>query len=71
MSELLTVAAPQVGWKDTLVRAAKTAVTTAVGILGTNVTGYTEINAVKAAAIAAVSAALTVVLNKVLSWAAS
>lgn len=60
--------APEPGWTDTLVRAAKTAVATFIGILGVNVTGYTSVPALRGAAIAAGAAGVTVIVNKILSW---
>ncbi len=56
---------------DIVVRALKTAVTTFLGIMG--VTGVTEwnVSSIRAAGFAAASAAATVVLNVVLSWANS
>lgn len=56
---------------DTFVRAAKTFVTTAVGVLSTNVLNWTDISNVKAAGIAGAGAAATILLNLLLSWANS
>jgi len=59
---------PDTGWKDTFVRAAKTAVATFIGVAGANVVGWTNVSGLEAAGVAAGSAAATVILNKILSW---
>lgn len=59
------------GLEDHVVRAIKTAITTFVGIVGANVAGWTDVNALKAAGIAALASAATVLLNVVLTWASS
>jgi hypothetical protein len=56
---------------DTLVRAAKTFVTTAIGVLSTNVLNWTNLSTLKAAGIAGIGAAATILLNLLLSWANS
>lgn len=56
------------GWKDTFVRAAKTAVQVFIGAIGTNVAGWTDLAALQAAGLAAASAAASVIINAVLVW---
>ena len=67
----LAALAPQPGWKDTLLRAAKTAVQVAIGVLGLNVINYTNVPALKAAALAGAAAAVSIILNKILAWTSS
>lgn len=57
------------GGKDIAIRAVKTAITTFVGVVGANVAGWTSLDGLQAAGIAALGAAATVVLNSILSWA--
>ncbi len=59
------------GWGQTLIWAAKVAVHTFIGAMGTNALGWTNLAAVKAAGIAAGGAAASIVINKLLSWAGS
>ena len=67
----LAALAPAPGWKDTIVRAAKTAVQVTIGILGLNAANYTSIPALKAAALAGAAAAVSIILNKILAWTAT
>ena len=67
----LAALAPEPGWRDTIIRAFKTAVTTGIAVLSTNLAGWTDLTALKGAGIAAAGAAFTVILNKILSWATS
>jgi len=58
-------------WADTGIRAAKTAVAAFIGIVGANALNYTNVPTLKAAAIAGLSAGVTVCLNAVLTWTSS
>ena len=69
--EVLSPPTPGKVIADTVVRALKTFVTTAVGVLSTNVLNWTNLSTVKAAGIAGVGAAATILLNLLLSWANS
>lgn len=58
-------------WRDTFIRAAKTAVQVFIGAVGTNVAGWTNLDALQAAGLAAASAAASVLINRVLVWTSS
>ena len=58
-------------WKDTLVRAAKTFVQTFIGAAGLGLTGLLNVATLRAAAFAAASAAVSVLMNAALQWSAS
>ena len=58
-------------WKETFLWSIKVAIVSFIGALGVNATGYTNLPAVKAAAISAAGAGVSVLLNRVLSWAAA
>lgn len=57
-----------IDWKDVFVRAAKTAVATFIGIIPVAELTSLSIDGAEAAAVAAASAGVTVVLNAVLQW---
>ena len=67
----LAALAPLPGWRDTFIRAAKTAISTGIGVLSTNLAGWTNLTALRGAGIVAAGAAFTVVINKVLDFANS
>lgn len=73
MADLTVLSPPTPGRvvADLLVRALKTAITSFVGVIGTNVIDWTNLSGVQAAGIAAAGAAGTVILNAILSWANS
>lgn len=58
-------------WKDVGIRAVKTAIQVLIGTLGANAMGWTNLDTVKAAGIAAASAGAAVIINAVLAWANS
>ena len=60
-----------IDWKDVFVRAAKTAVATFVGIIPASALTSLNVDTAEAAAIAAASAGVTVILNAVLQWTRS
>ncbi len=60
-----------IDWKDVFVRAAKTAVATAIGIIPVSALGNLSVDTAEAAALAAASAGVTVILNAVLQWTRS
>jgi hypothetical protein len=60
-----------IDWKDVFVRAAKTAVATAIGIIPVSALGNLSIDGLEAAGIAAASAGATVIINAVLQWTRS
>lgn len=53
-------------WKDIAIRAVKTAVQAFIGVVGVSL--VTDVAVYKAGAIAAASAAISVVMNAVLAW---
>ena len=61
----------KVDWRDTFVRAAKTAVQTLFATVTVQVAFSGDVNAVRAAAITAVAAGAAVVWNGILSWSQS
>lgn len=61
----------KVDWRDTWIRAAKTAVQTLFATVTVQVAMSGDVNAVKVAAISAVAAGAAVVWNAVLSWSQS
>lgn len=67
----LAALAPKPGWADTFLRAAKTAVQVAIGVLSTNALEWTNLSALKGAGIAALAAGAAVIINKVLDWSNS
>lgn len=60
-----------IDWKDVGVRAAKTAVATAIGTLGFTALGAVSLDAAQTAALAGGSAGVTVILNAVIQWTQS
>lgn len=60
-----------INWKDVFVRAAKTAVATFIGIIPVTALSNLSVDTAEAAAIAAASAGVTVILNAVLQWTRS
>ena len=55
-------------WKDVGIRAIKTTINVAIGLLGADVLGWVNLGNVKAAGIAALSAGASVIINAVLAW---
>ena len=63
--------ARKVDWKDTAVRAVKTAVQVFIALVGTNAAGWTNVEAVKAAGLSAITAGVSVLMNAIMGWAGS
>jgi hypothetical protein len=59
------------GAKDLAVRAVKTAVQTFIGVVGANVAGWTDLDALQSAGIAAAAAGASVIINAILTWSQS
>jgi hypothetical protein len=58
-------------WRDIGIRAAKTAVQAFIATVGVGLTGLMDVGTLQAAALAAASAAISVVMNALLAWAQS
>lgn len=69
-SSLLSIARP-LGWKDTFMRAAKTAVATLITGFPLNQLASFDLSAVKVVAFAAASAGGSIIINRVLAWTQS
>jgi hypothetical protein len=54
---------------DVFIRALKTAVFTFIGVMGSTVTNWTNLDAVKAGGIVALTAGAAIIINFILSWA--
>lgn len=71
MADLQVLSPPTPGKviADTLVRALKTAVSTFIGIMGVTASTEWNLTSARAAGFAAAGAAVTILLNLLLSWA--
>lgn len=70
IQQTLNTARPT-SWKDTLIRAAKTGIATLITTIPLNTFASLDLDAIKVAAIAAASAAGSVLINAILTWTQS
>jgi len=68
MTDTIKNLATPLGWKDTFVRAAKTAIATLITGLPLNQAAGFDLANVKVVALAAASAGGSIILNAVLKW---